>query len=168
MAVRRNKVEFGFTLIELMIAVAIIGILAGVALGQYREYALRARLSEAVLATGSCKTMVSEQYLSATTAPGAGGWGCESQAGTSSYVGAIQTSAIGAARVRVDNVDPLLNGQFVHLVPVKPDGTTAMSSSDLGQAVPNWLCGSDSQRLRSALPSNCRADTSKYASAGFE
>lgn len=169
MAVARKPSQSGFTLIELMITVAIVGILAGVALGQFREYTRRAKLAEVLLATSNCKTMVSENYLSASSAPAAGAWGCESRTASSPYVGGIRTSADGVARVEVINLDPLLNGQFVHLVPVKVDGSTPMTaSSDMGRGVAHWLCGSDSQELRTALPANCRADTTRFASATFD
>jgi type IV pilus assembly protein PilA len=167
MAVTR-KAQSGFTLIELMITVAIVGILAGVALGQFREYTRRAKLSEVILATGSCKTMISENYLSASAAPPAGGWGCESQVTSTLYVGAIKTSANGAIRMTIANIDPVINGQFMHLVPVKLDGTAVTAAADLGRAVPQWLCGSDSQAVRTVLPGNCRADTTSYASDAFE
>ena len=53
----------GFTLIELMIAVAIVGILAAIALGQYRDYTRRARMSEALTSLSTCKTRVGESYV---------------------------------------------------------------------------------------------------------
>ncbi|WP_370233764.1 pilin [Alloalcanivorax venustensis] len=59
-----KQVQKGFTLIELMIVVAIIGILAAVALPAYQDYTTRAKVSECVGMISACKTAVTEYYSS--------------------------------------------------------------------------------------------------------
>jgi len=57
-----RKIQQGFTLIELMIVVAIIGILAAIALPAYQDYTIKAKVSEAILAASGCRTAVTEIY----------------------------------------------------------------------------------------------------------
>ena len=62
-----RSAQKGFTLIELMIVVAIIGILAAVALPAYQDYTVRAKMSEAILAASGCRTSITETIQSAAS-----------------------------------------------------------------------------------------------------
>ena len=97
-----KRVQQGFTLIELMIVVAIIGILAAVALPAYQDYTIRARVSEAILASSQCRTAISEVYQTAATntVVGINNWGCgEATANPTQYVASIQTDGNGVITV---------------------------------------------------------------------
>src|ERR1041384_3861138 len=65
-----KRVQKGFTLIELMIVVAIIGILAAIALPAYQDYTIRAKVTEALSLAASAKTAVTESYISNGALPG--------------------------------------------------------------------------------------------------
>lgn len=158
----------GFTLVELIVTVMIVAVLGSISLAKYRDYTRRAKISELVMAVGKCKNMVAESYLVLDVAPDAGTWGCESTAPVSPYGGAVQTNSDGAIRIVIQNLDALVNGQHVYMVPVKADGATPMvTPNDLGRGVRQWACGSDWQPVRNALPGNCRTDTTAIASGEF-
>src|SRR5258705_716320 len=96
-----KRVQQGFTLIELMIVVAIIGILAAVALPAYQDYTIRARVSEAILASSQCRTAVSEIYqtAAASTTIGVDQWGCGEGTTSTQYVASVSTSVNGKITV---------------------------------------------------------------------
>lgn len=162
-----QRSQAGFTLVEMIITICIVGILASIAIAQMRDYSRRAKVSEVVMAVGKCKNTVSESYLTLSDPPEPGGWGCEAATGTT-YAGAVQTSADGAIRIEITNLDSVMNGQYVYIVPAKLSGTPMNASVDLGRGVQNWICGSDWLLVRNALPANCRVDTTGYVSGAFE
>src|SRR5258706_4659524 len=167
-----KAVQKGFTLIELMIVVAIIGILAAVALPAYQDYTARAKMSEAILAASACRTTVTETAQSAPALPAAGFWGCESsntavaaQGGVSKYVHDIQTSGAtstfpGTIRVVVSNINTLSNGMAIILQPsANASGGTAITA---GSAVSFWGCGPDTANgndISKYLPGSLRSLT---------
>ena len=135
-----QKVQKGFTLIELMIVVAIIGILAAVALPAYQDYTKRAKMTEVILAASACRTSISEVYQtnSAASLPVAGAWGCESSTATSKYVTSVATDANGGVIVTVQGIDSAnIDTKTVSLVPTAIGGAAITASAPLAQ----WICG---------------------------
>src|SRR5438128_8653712 len=99
--VSMKTLQKGFTLIELMIVVAIIGILAAVALPAYQDYTIRAKMSEVILGMSACRTSITEVYQSGpTVAPVVNGWGCEilTASQMTKYVNQVTTTIDGAVR----------------------------------------------------------------------
>jgi type IV pilus assembly protein PilA len=146
-----QKMQKGFTLIELMIVVAIIGILAAVALPAYQDYTKRAKITEVILAASSCRTSVTESYQSSPSVaslPAAGKWGCESSVSTSNYVALIETNGNGGIQVTAQNVASDANGT-IRLMPVVATGTTNVTA---------WLCGPGTLNQK-FLPGSCRDAT---------
>jgi len=156
--------QAGFTIVELIITMCIAAVLASIAMSQFRDYARRAKVSEVVLAAGTCKTMVSESYPAFDSRPQPGGWGCESTTAKSRYAGGVQTSADGVIRIAIAGMDSNMNGRYVYLIPTRSDGITPLSTNtDLGSGVRSWMCGSDLNYVRNALPANCRSDTTTFS-----
>ena len=156
-----RKMQQGFTLIELMIVVAIIGILAAIALPAYQDYTKRAKMSEAILAASACRTTITEVYQSGSASnwPAADAWGCEGA--SSKYVQAVNTDTSGVVTVKVQGFNDATNIPDGATITLKPyiAGTAAAGSTDVGKAITEWRCGpglTGTAVPAKFLPGSCR------------
>ena len=153
-----KQIQKGFTLIELMIVVAIIGILAAVALPAYQDYTVRAKMSEIILALSACRTSITEVYQSGGSGPAANSWGCEGV--SSKYVAAITTTADGKVTAEVRGISAAVDGSFVTLTPLGDATTPATWAANAGQGLYGWRCGNgptDGTTVNlKYLPGSCR------------
>ncbi len=157
-----HKPELGFTLIELMIVLAIIGILGAIALPQYQDYTVRTKVSEMLLAATSCKTAVTETVTTAsqanvsTSLPTA----CETQ--SSQYVSSVTADANGvitvvgnAASLRGSNIG---TANAISLTPLQTGSTKLVGTTDGGKSIAGWSCGPAATNglENKYLPSSCK------------
>jgi len=159
-----KSLQKGFTLIELMIVIAIIGILAAVALPAYQDYTKRAKVSEVVLAASACRVTIQEAADTGLPgSPSANGFGCGETGSTnpvsSKYVAYVATTNDGRIEAYAQNIATEINNKKIQLVPYSDSGTTSPMLSNqfqTGQNVPirGWLCRTDMDFKYA--PANCR------------
>ena len=155
-----TRTQKGFTLIELMIVVAIIGILAAVALPAYKDYTVKAKMAEVVLAASQCRTTVAEVYQTAPagTAPGANGWGCGESTSSTKYVASVATDANGVITVTTQGFsDTTIDAKTIRLIPQTAAGV-ALAVGNIPTQVGSFKCGPGTTNPVPAkfLPGSCR------------
>jgi type IV pilus assembly protein PilA len=138
----RKQFQKGFTLIELMIVVAIIGILAAVALPAYQDYTLRAKTSELLLAASAARTAITENMQGNG---GAGATGVQAPAAAGKISAGAIAVATGIITVNGRNADFGNTAVVVTLTP----------SWNASAATATWSCAVTPARLE---PASCRQD----------
>lgn len=138
----------GFTLIELMIVVAIIGILAAVAIPAYQDYTVRAKVTEVISMAAGAKTSISEYYLSEGAMPAdAGVAGVSTDDTVSDYVSDISYSSASST---VGTVEYTLTDLHADA-----DSTSIIFEGTGADSGVQWSCNTGTVPDR-FLPANCR------------
>lgn len=145
----KRSLQKGFTLIELMIVVAIIGILAAVALPAYQDYTVRAKVSEVILAASSAKTSVAEAASTFSTMPLTASVDVTPQ--SSKYVASVvyantSSATDGKITVTTTAADANINAKQLDMLGVYSGGQVV------------WTCktGATDPILAKYLPSSCK------------
>src|SRR5688572_26540939 len=125
-----KRIQKGFTLIELMIVVAIIGILAAVALPAYQDYTIRAKVSEAIGFAAAAKTAVSEHVISKDT------WPANNASAGLAPAASISSAVVAQVGVAANVITVTLSSAGLGDA---NNGTFTLTGSTAGSGV-SWIC----------------------------
>ena len=148
-----NTVQKGFTLIELMIVIAIIGILAAVALPAYQDYTVKAKVSEIVLAASSCRTTITEVIQSSPTKNAEAALTSACSFTPTKYVssGTVDKNGKIVITGNATALPALGSTNKLSLVPIQSSvagaagaastATALVGATDGGKTIEGWRCG---------------------------
>jgi type IV pilus assembly protein PilA len=143
-----KQTQKGFTLIELMIVVAIIGILAAIALPAYQDYTIRAKISEGVISASSAKATVSEAFQTdGLTGINVAVAAWNAQTTPSKYVNNVLMAAGGIITVNIraagnNGIPTGVNGTTLVFQPYVNNGTNPVAITAGAQGAIDWACRS--------------------------
>ena len=139
----------GFTLIELMIVVAIIGILAAIAIPAYQDYTVRARVTEGVNLAAAARTAVAETRISTNSYPSTNDAAGIDNDITSQFVSGVTVTGDGIITVTYRNIDQVA-GDTIVFTPAMVDGSV------------RWRCDQGSTVEAKYRPANCRSEPDNW------
>jgi len=148
-----QKKQAGFTLIELMIVVAIIGILAAVAIPAYQDYLKRSKVTEVAAAAAACKTSLSEYIASKNAFPASADIaGCSTQ--ETQYVKTLAVTN-GEIAVEIQKVDTKVDAKHLYLTAMNDSAASVVAAA--GDSIASWKCGTEAGATEyKFFPANCR------------
>jgi type IV pilus assembly protein PilA len=144
-----KRTQSGFTLIELMIAVAIVGILSAIAIPAYQDFTIRAKVTELIQGASACKASLQEYFNSQGFFPPAGSAGCSTDStanvgapSVSADTGVITVTATGPLGLRLTGNG---SGTIVQYTPIIK-----------GASITAWDCKTGTTVSPKYLPATCR------------
>ena len=139
---REMRKQQGFTLIELMIVVAIIGILAAIAIPAYQDYTIRAQVSEGLNLTGACKAAVTEYYQDQGAFPGTNALaGLEAKGNIKGkYTTQVEVTGLGLCNATYGgDANANITGAVLTMTPIDNTGSVSWTCTGAAPLVAKWL-----------------------------